>query len=62
MGSDSWGAKLGPVQGLEGAAHGAITILPKRASVPGECRPTAPHRDPGMSPERPHIGPIGILE
>ncbi|XP_021239258.1 metabotropic glutamate receptor 6-like [Numida meleagris] len=35
VGSDSWGAKLGPVQGLEGAAHGAITILPKRASVPG---------------------------
>uniref|UniRef100_A0A8V5GTN3 Uncharacterized protein n=1 Tax=Melopsittacus undulatus TaxID=13146 RepID=A0A8V5GTN3_MELUD len=37
VGSDSWGAKLGPVQGLEPAADGAITILPKRASVPGEC-------------------------
>uniref|UniRef100_A0A672U6H8 Glutamate metabotropic receptor 6 n=1 Tax=Strigops habroptila TaxID=2489341 RepID=A0A672U6H8_STRHB len=35
VGSDSWGAKLGPVQGLEPAADGAITILPKRASVPG---------------------------
>ncbi|KAM9510690.1 metabotropic glutamate receptor 6-like [Guaruba guarouba] len=35
VGSDSWGAKLGPVQGLELAADGAITILPKRASVPG---------------------------
>ncbi|XP_039567167.1 metabotropic glutamate receptor 6-like [Passer montanus] len=35
VGSDSWGAKMAPVQGLEDAAHGAITILPKRASVPG---------------------------
>uniref|UniRef100_A0A674GG97 G-protein coupled receptors family 3 profile domain-containing protein n=1 Tax=Taeniopygia guttata TaxID=59729 RepID=A0A674GG97_TAEGU len=35
VGSDSWGAKMAPVQGLEEAAHGAITILPKRASVPG---------------------------
>uniref|UniRef100_A0A8V5GTV1 Uncharacterized protein n=1 Tax=Melopsittacus undulatus TaxID=13146 RepID=A0A8V5GTV1_MELUD len=38
VGSDSWGAKLGPVQGLEPAADGAITILPKRASVPGRER------------------------
>ncbi|NWW89619.1 GRM6 protein, partial [Rhynochetos jubatus] len=30
-----WGAKMAPVQGLEEAASGAITILPKRASVPG---------------------------
>lgn len=36
VGSDSWGAKMAPVQGLEAAARGAITILPKRASVPGE--------------------------
>ncbi|NXA57640.1 GRM6 protein, partial [Nothocercus julius] len=35
VGSDSWGAKVAPVQGLEAAAQGAITILPKRASVPG---------------------------
>ncbi|KAM9584631.1 metabotropic glutamate receptor 6-like [Morphnus guianensis] len=35
VGSDSWGAKMAPVQGLEAAARGAITILPKRASVPG---------------------------
>ncbi|XP_057243226.1 metabotropic glutamate receptor 6-like [Malurus melanocephalus] len=35
VGSDSWGAKMAPVQGLEDAADGAITILPKRASVPG---------------------------
>uniref|UniRef100_A0A8B9N766 Glutamate metabotropic receptor 6 n=1 Tax=Accipiter nisus TaxID=211598 RepID=A0A8B9N766_9AVES len=32
VGSDSWGAKMAPVQGLEAAARGAITILPKRAS------------------------------
>nr|XP_021404287.2 metabotropic glutamate receptor 6 [Lonchura striata domestica] len=38
VGSDSWGAKMAPVQGLEEAAHGAITILPKRASVPGRER------------------------
>ncbi|NXT41006.1 GRM6 protein, partial [Pelecanoides urinatrix] len=38
VGSDSWGAKMAPVQGLEEAARGAITILPKRASVPGERR------------------------
>lgn len=47
VGSDSWGAKMAPVQGLEAAARGAITILPKRASVPGESwdlwgSPTAP--------------------
>ncbi|XP_074787241.1 metabotropic glutamate receptor 6-like isoform X3 [Athene noctua] len=35
VGSDSWGAKMAPVQGLEAAARGAVTILPKRASVPG---------------------------
>ncbi|NXA44041.1 GRM6 protein, partial [Eudromia elegans] len=35
VGSDSWGTKVAPVQGLEEAAQGAITILPKRASVPG---------------------------
>ncbi|OPJ75226.1 hypothetical protein AV530_019229 [Patagioenas fasciata monilis] len=35
VGSDSWGAKPGPVVGLEDAARGAITILPKRLSVPG---------------------------
>uniref|UniRef100_A0A8C5TPZ0 Glutamate metabotropic receptor 6 n=1 Tax=Malurus cyaneus samueli TaxID=2593467 RepID=A0A8C5TPZ0_9PASS len=38
VGSDSWGAKMAPVQGLEDAADGAITILPKRASVPGRER------------------------
>ncbi|XP_051499935.1 metabotropic glutamate receptor 6-like isoform X2 [Apus apus] len=35
VGSDSWGAKMAPVAGLEEVALGAITILPKRASVPG---------------------------
>ncbi|XP_010000623.1 PREDICTED: metabotropic glutamate receptor 6-like, partial [Chaetura pelagica] len=35
VGSDSWGAKMAPVAGLEEVALGAITILPNRASVPG---------------------------
>uniref|UniRef100_A0A8C1RM27 Glutamate metabotropic receptor 7 n=1 Tax=Cyprinus carpio TaxID=7962 RepID=A0A8C1RM27_CYPCA len=33
IGSDSWGAKNSPIQGLEDAAIGAVTILPKRATV-----------------------------
>ncbi|XP_055073144.1 metabotropic glutamate receptor 7-like isoform X1 [Misgurnus anguillicaudatus] len=35
IGSDSWGAKYSPIQGLEDAAVGAVTILPKRATVVG---------------------------
>ncbi|XP_068172256.1 metabotropic glutamate receptor 7-like [Antennarius striatus] len=33
IGSDSWGAKSSPIQQLEDAALGAITILPKRATI-----------------------------
>ncbi|GAA6081624.1 metabotropic glutamate receptor 7, partial [Tachysurus ichikawai] len=33
IGSDSWGAKYSPIHGLEDAAEGAITILPKRATI-----------------------------
>nr|XP_046235290.1 glutamate receptor, metabotropic 8a isoform X2 [Scatophagus argus] len=33
VGSDSWGSKISPVIGQERVAEGAITILPKRASV-----------------------------
>uniref|UniRef100_A0A3P8VRL2 Glutamate metabotropic receptor 8 n=1 Tax=Cynoglossus semilaevis TaxID=244447 RepID=A0A3P8VRL2_CYNSE len=33
VGSDSWGSKISPVIGQEKVAEGAITILPKRASV-----------------------------
>ncbi|XP_037316726.2 glutamate receptor, metabotropic 8a isoform X1 [Pungitius pungitius] len=33
VGSDSWGSKISPVIGQEREAEGAITILPKRASV-----------------------------
>uniref|UniRef100_A0A8P4G3Y2 Glutamate receptor, metabotropic 8a n=1 Tax=Dicentrarchus labrax TaxID=13489 RepID=A0A8P4G3Y2_DICLA len=33
VGSDSWGSKISPVIGQERVAGGAITILPKRASV-----------------------------
>nr|XP_057943656.1 glutamate receptor, metabotropic 8b isoform X1 [Doryrhamphus excisus] len=33
VGSDSWGAKISPVVQQERVAEGAVTILPKRASV-----------------------------
>ncbi|XP_037673399.1 metabotropic glutamate receptor 6 [Choloepus didactylus] len=35
VGSDSWGAKTSPILSLEDMAVGAITILPKRASIEG---------------------------
>ena len=35
VGSDSWGAKSSPIQDLEDVAEGAVTILPKRASIDG---------------------------
>ncbi|XP_046729129.1 glutamate receptor, metabotropic 8a isoform X2 [Silurus meridionalis] len=35
VGSDSWGSKISPVDQQEQVAEGAITILPKRASVDG---------------------------
>ncbi|KAE8574189.1 hypothetical protein XENTR_v10024987 [Xenopus tropicalis] len=35
VGSDSWGSKTSPVLGLEEVAEGAVTILPKRASIEG---------------------------
>ncbi|MCI4390293.1 hypothetical protein PGIGA_G00120970 [Pangasianodon gigas] len=35
IGSDSWGAKNSPIHGLEDAAVGAITILPKRTTILG---------------------------
>ncbi|XP_036170011.1 metabotropic glutamate receptor 6 isoform X3 [Myotis myotis] len=38
VGSDSWGAKISPILNLEDVAVGAITILPKRASIDGEER------------------------
>ena len=37
VGSDSWGSKISPVVQQEQVAEGAITILPKRASVDGEA-------------------------
>lgn len=40
VGSDSWGAKISPIQDQEDVAEGAVTILPKRASIDG--RPTGP--------------------
>ncbi|KAM7401510.1 hypothetical protein PAMP_016819 [Pampus punctatissimus] len=35
IGSDSWGAKNSPIHQLEDAAIGAVTILPKRATISG---------------------------
>nr|XP_054602191.1 glutamate receptor, metabotropic 6a isoform X3 [Nothobranchius furzeri] len=35
VGSDSWGAKSSPIADLEDVAEGAVTILPKRASIDG---------------------------
>ncbi|PWA19994.1 hypothetical protein CCH79_00019929 [Gambusia affinis] len=35
VGSDSWGAKSSPIAELEDVAEGAVTILPKRASIDG---------------------------
>lgn len=40
VGSDSWGSKISPVVQQERVAEGAITILPKRASVDGETAET----------------------
>lgn len=37
VGSDSWGSKISPVIQQEQVAEGAITILPKRASVDGNA-------------------------
>ncbi|XP_038603647.1 metabotropic glutamate receptor 6-like [Tachyglossus aculeatus] len=35
VGSDSWGAKTSPILDLEDVAEGAVTVLPKRASIDG---------------------------
>ncbi|OCT66350.1 metabotropic glutamate receptor 6 [Xenopus laevis] len=35
VGSDSWGSKTSPILSLEEVAEGAVTILPKRASIDG---------------------------
>uniref|UniRef100_A0A8C7XBK8 Glutamate receptor, metabotropic 6b n=1 Tax=Oryzias sinensis TaxID=183150 RepID=A0A8C7XBK8_9TELE len=35
VGSDSWGAKSSPIENQEEVAEGAVTILPKRASIDG---------------------------
>lgn len=41
VGSDSWGAKSSPITELEDVAEGAVTILPKRASIDGMTGQTA---------------------
>ncbi|MBN3274603.1 GRM8 protein, partial [Polyodon spathula] len=35
VGSDSWGSKISPILDQEDVAEGAVTILPKRASIEG---------------------------
>lgn len=52
VGSDSWGAKTSPILNLEDVAVGAITILPKRASIDGECR-DVPTPTMSQAPARP---------
>lgn len=42
IGSDSWGAKNSPIHQLEDAAVGAVTILPKRATVSGRFTSQSP--------------------
>lgn len=37
VGSDSWGAKSSPIEDQEDVAEGAVTILPKRASIDGRA-------------------------
>lgn len=37
VGSDSWGAKSSPILDQEEVAEGAVTILPKRASIDGRA-------------------------
>lgn len=44
VGSDSWGAKSSPIQDLEDVAEGAVTILPKRASIDGKTHLWNPTR------------------
>lgn len=39
IGSDSWGSKIAPVYQQEEIAEGAVTILPKRASIDGKDAP-----------------------
>lgn len=38
VGSDSWGAKSSPILDQEEVAEGAVTILPKRASIDGTSK------------------------
>lgn len=36
VGSDTWGSKVSPLLQQEDVAEGAITILPKRATIEGK--------------------------
>lgn len=39
VGSDTWGSKVSPLLQQEDVAEGAITILPKRATIEGKGSP-----------------------
>lgn len=39
VGSDTWGSKVSPLLQQEDVAEGAITILPKRATIEGKGCP-----------------------
>ena len=56
VGSDSWGAKISPILNLEDVAVGAITILPKRASIDGEWGMPSPASPTHIYPSPPSWG------
>lgn len=57
MGSDSWGSKITPILKQEEVAEGAVTILPKRASVEGNEGKCLPPLTPPPSPS----GTLGTI-
>uniref|UniRef100_A0A8C8RJL3 Glutamate metabotropic receptor 6 n=1 Tax=Pelusios castaneus TaxID=367368 RepID=A0A8C8RJL3_9SAUR len=67
VGSDSWGSKISPILKQEEVAEGAVTILPKRASIDVSSRdrllaplpttPSQPHAaEPHLRPGEERIG------
>uniref|UniRef100_A0A8C0IV76 Glutamate metabotropic receptor 6 n=1 Tax=Chelonoidis abingdonii TaxID=106734 RepID=A0A8C0IV76_CHEAB len=55
VGSDSWGSKISPILRQEEVAEGAVTILPKRASIEG-------NRDPPIGPPAAHRGEGAVCD
>ncbi|XP_075470150.1 metabotropic glutamate receptor 4 isoform X4 [Ascaphus truei] len=52
VGSDSWGSKISPVLQQEEVAEGAVTILPRRASVRGIAGTPVTFNENGDAPGR----------